>query len=343
MSIGMRVMHYGYDFVWLGSKKLPPYYITPSGRIVVMEVIEDIPYLRSGSAECQPRVATRTVRVPAAPAPAHPDFVGYHDLPVPDFPVSAAEAPPTPIMPPVVVVAPIPPPLTVEVVPGLEERALPDLVGLEERAPPDPVVVPVPPPPAVEVVLAGELRKERDLRAEAKTTRHLLLHRPFNKYCDGCKLGKMIEKKHFKGAFQRELKKWGDIVTADHLVSKKSIKKKNTMLGCTGHTNALNMMDVWSRMKNCYPVRDKTHEEAVRSFKHFCGDRKIGRVYSDNSGELIKATKAVKVNHESSQPGVPVSNAIAERNNQDILNGTKAALETAGLPACVWPYAAPHA
>ena len=50
----------------------------------------------------------------------------------------------------------------------------------------------------------------------------------------------------------------------------------------------------------------------------------------------------MRINHESSQPGVPVTNAIAERNNQDILNGARCALAIAGLPACCWPYAAPH-
>ena len=124
-------------------------------------------------------------------------------------------------------------------------------------------------------------------------------------------------------------------------MSKKALKKKSWK-GCTGHVNALNLKELKSKLINCYPVHSKGHEEVVRSFKHFCGARKVGEVYSDNSGELIKATKAMKINHEGSQPGVAVSNCIAERNNQDIMAGTKATLETAGLPACCWPYAAPH-
>ena len=84
MSIGMRCVRFGYDFIWLGSRGLPPYYITPSGRIVVMEVIEEIPYIRTDSQDCQPRVAKRFIRVPAAPAPG--DDVcedDFHDLPDP--------------------------------------------------------------------------------------------------------------------------------------------------------------------------------------------------------------------------------------------------------------------
>ena len=49
----------------------------------------------------------------------------------------------------------------------------------------------------------------------------------------------------------------------------------------------------------------------------------------------------MKVNHTSSQLGVPVTNAIAERNNQDILNGARCGMGAAGLPACCWPYAGP--
>jgi len=72
MSIGKRVMHLGYDFIWIGSRKLPPYYVTPSGRIVVMEVIDDIPYLTTGSALCQPRKRGGHIRVPAPMVNAMP-------------------------------------------------------------------------------------------------------------------------------------------------------------------------------------------------------------------------------------------------------------------------------
>ena len=66
------------------------------------------------------------------------------------------------------------------------------------------------------------------------------------------------------------------------------------------------------------------------------------RLYSDNSSELKAAAEKLGVPHEGSQPGVPVSNAIAERNNQDILAMTKTAQCAAGFPACAWPHAAPY-
>ena len=55
----------------------------------------------------------------------------------------------------------------------------------------------------------GATRRRRDLKAEANSTRHLLTHTPFNKYCDACNYAKLQEKSHRKGAFQREVRRWG--------------------------------------------------------------------------------------------------------------------------------------
>ena len=68
-------------------------------------------------------------------------------------------------------------------------------------APVAPVGGAVPPPPEP-VEDEAERKKRRDLRAEAKSTRHLLTHKPFNPYCPGCLSGKMREKQHFKGSFK---------------------------------------------------------------------------------------------------------------------------------------------
>ena len=80
------------------------------------------------------------------------------------------------------------------------------------------------------------------MRAEAKSTTHLLTHLPFNPYCDACNMGKMAEKYHFKGTMKRPLAKWGEILTADHLVSRTAQKKdRSGWEGCNGAKNALNI------------------------------------------------------------------------------------------------------
>ena len=82
----------------------------------------------------------------------------------------------------------------------------------------------------------------------------------------------------------------------------------------------MNIKDLWSGLIASVPVKDKGQAECARAIKFFAGPRKIQRLYSDNAGELKAAADKLKVLHESSEPGVPVSNCIAERNNQDILN-----------------------
>ena len=192
-----------------------------------------------------------------------------------------------------------------------------------------------PPPPAY----GPRSRKEIDLRAEAVSTKHLLRHKPFNPHCVDCCRSKMAQKRHMAGSYNREPKKWGEIITADHLVSSKKGRKH----GVRGWRNAVNLKDLWSGLISCVPVKDKGSEEARRAFKLFCGARKIQRIFSDNAGELKAAAEKLKVPHELSEAGVPVSNCIAERNNQNIIMMAKPALCRAGLPACCWPFAAPHA
>ena len=149
----------------------------------------------------------------------------------------------------------------------------------------------------------------------------------------------MAHKRHFAGSYRREPKKWGEIITADHLVSTKRGRKH----GVRGWKNSVNLKDLWSGLIASVPVKNKGHEEATRAFRFFCGSRKIQRIYSDNAGELKAAADKLGVQHEGSESGVPVNNSKAERNNQNILNLSKPALCRAGLPACCWPYAAPHA
>ena len=38
---------------------------------------------------------------------------------------------------------------------------------------------------------------------------------------------------------------------------------------------------------------------------------------------------------------IGIENAMAERNVQDIVHASRKLLERAGMPACMWPYAAP--
>ena len=53
LSVGRRCMKMGYTFVWKPREE--PYFITPSGKVVVLEVINDIAYLEPGNRKHLPR------------------------------------------------------------------------------------------------------------------------------------------------------------------------------------------------------------------------------------------------------------------------------------------------
>ena len=57
--------------------------------------------------------------------------------------------------------------------------------------------------------------------------------------------------------------------------------------------------------------------------------------------DLKFAIKRLGWNGSKSTPGISQTNPVAERQVRDNLNGTRALLVHAGLPAAVWCYAAP--
>ena len=116
------------------------------------------------------------------------------------------------------------------------------------------------PPPEVGVYMGPHTKQNHDLRLEAKSTRHLLRHKPFNKYCEACQKSKMAERKHMAGSFQRDLKSCREIITADHLVS-----RKDNWSGVQEYRNSVNL-DVYSKLIASVPVHNKGHEEARKAF-----------------------------------------------------------------------------
>ena len=79
--------------------------------------------------------------------------------------------------------------------------------------------------------------------------------------------------------------------------------------------------------------------------KHFAGDGPrmvIKSLWSDNAGELIAAAEKLLINNPKSTPHESQRNAIIERRNRQILEGTRTLLDRAGVPAVYWPHAARH-
>ena len=104
-------------------------------------------------------------------------------------------------------------------------------------------------PPLVEDDIPEEMAARTDLRAAAKHPSHLLTHLPKNPYCQTCQLAKMCNQYTKRGAFKRQPKKFGDLVTCDHMVT-----RALRMQGCLGEANAFVVKDVKTGFLWGYPV-----------------------------------------------------------------------------------------
>ncbi|MFM7986346.1 MAG: hypothetical protein ACKPKO_44240, partial [Candidatus Fonsibacter sp.] len=115
------------------------------------------------------------------------------------------------------------------------------------------------------------------------------------------------------------------------------------MLGMNGSRDVMVLKDAFSGLKAAYPMPDQSADSTMMAIKLFKGDREISRFYSDCSGVIERALRLLNIPSDTSQPGVPQNNAVAERLVQDVLEGTRTSLLRAGLPPCFfWDFACQH-
>ena len=166
-----------------------------------------------------------------------------------------------------------------------------------------------------------------------------LTHEPANPYCDVCNRAKMRAPKRFAGSFAKRCHPtaWRELIAMDHLVS-----KKGSMMGMTGGRDAFILRDLCTGVWHLCALKSKAAENTKREIKRFVGEAEVGRVYSDKSGEIAKACESFNILHGPSLPGAPQNNAMAERNNRDIIDGARASMIQAGFPSCFWPFAGPR-
>jgi len=73
LSVGMRCVRDGFDFVWKGSLKEDPYFVKPNGERIDLTVKDYVPYItEKPGVVCAPS-AKRVSRVGEEPAPSSPD------------------------------------------------------------------------------------------------------------------------------------------------------------------------------------------------------------------------------------------------------------------------------
>ena len=132
-------------------------------------------------------------------------------------------------------------------------------------------------------------------------------------------------------------RKFGDLVTADHLIS-----KSDTDLGTHESKVAMVMLDHATNWTRIFPGAAKAADLAKRAIEDFKGDDKVREIYTDNAPEIIKAVKELKLRHETSTPYRSTTNSKAERAIRKVLEGTRTVLEQSGFSTRWWPKAAEH-
>ena len=182
----------------------------------------------------------------------------------------------------------------------------------------------------------GEQRmaKPGALKAEAKTISHLLTHRYRNPFCQSCVRAKMKHFRTHRGAFKRELKKWGDLITFDF-----ADMEWTNYMGIPEDRELLTIRDRFTGVIQAFPLKGKTTEDIVLSTKRFIGNRKATLAFSDQAPQFVKACRELKITLDTSVPGRKVTNSLAERNIQFLVGATTTCLLEAGLPACYWTFA----
>ena len=129
--------------------------------------------------------------------------------------------------------------------------------------------------------------------------------------------------------------KFGDLVTADYVISDRK--------GKGGETVAIVIKDVWSGWSECTPLKARTEGNTFAAMRDFVGIReKVRMFHSDDARELKAAARRLGWRHRTATPYRPQSNGIAERSNRTVLEGTRCALYHAGMPETWWTFAARH-
>ena len=278
LSVGMRCIDQGYDFVWRGSRKENPYFRKPDGTKIEMVVDDYVPYIPSSCHVALPAVEGNDIineSPEAMPSPATNELPVIEDSP---------EYEPS--------IAPLESEDEIEElakeVRELEEFTKKQDAGREAEPMSEEEE------DAIDVPREVAIKRDRGKRAlieEAKSIEHQLCHLPKNPYCDVCNKSKMIKPPSYKtgGSSQIESKTFGQHLTGDFLVTKDSGD-----LGIDNEKVALVLKDVTTDFRYVYPSARRDSREVILAFKHFLaqGD-KVEVFYSDNAPELIKAASVM--------------------------------------------------
>ena len=133
-------------------------------------------------------------------------------------------------------------------------------------------------------------------------------------------------------------KAFGDLVTCDSICA-----KSDNDLGIEGSKVMLVFKDRGTSWVDAYATPTKQFEYVVEAMHHFTGPfAAVKLYYSDNAPELIRAARECGWPKDTSTPGVPENNGVAENAVKYVLNGTRTTLLHAGFTVKWWPIGSRH-
>ena len=301
LSVGMRCLKDGYDFVWRAHSR--PYFRLPDGSRIKLEVKDNVPFIPSETQNAVPALSQSIpTTLPSAPIEIEDEvlvideepeaveevFVTNEDdgdeLGNDDFLLEDATSQPEGEV--------------IEECPGISPEDA--LKVIASKFVSMPVVKDAPRKPG-----------EAALRDEATSLQHLMCHTPKNPFCETCNRAKMHKypSRQKGGSTQVEAKKFGDHLTADHLIT-----SDDREIGIDQSRAALVVRDVATDFRYVYPAARKTSHQCVMAFKHFVRTgESVNIFYSDRAPELVKAADQLEWKHVQS----------TNRNVRAIIEGTR--------------------
>ena len=311
LSIGVRCLEQGYDFVW--GKDTTPIFLRPDGQCVKFKLQGRVPYIDE---TCTPFSIPESLRTRLTKV-----LDSIHQFTIDQgYAMASHESEPE------------------------EDQEEADEAGVdanaddgqEDEEDSDPEVeVPF---DFEDVPVAGE-KTEEQLRKEAKSGEHQFTHRPKNPYCDVCSEAKMLAPYgRSVGGSQHVLARgFGDHIVCDHVIP------KDIEEGIEGQTSMLVIKDIYTQYRCVYPSENKTADSIVKAFKHFLKTSDIvGIVYTDNAPEMLDAIEELGFKHQTSVEYQHSTKAVVEREVRTILEGARSNLLQANMPLSLWPYASKH-
>ena len=166
-----------------------------------------------------------------------------------------------------------------------------------------------------------------------------MTHLPKNPYCNACNRAKMFKATARSGNTDPidKPKRWGDKVTADTMFA-----TNDKSAGINAARYAMVIYDLYSGWLEFSAQAKKSAAKAKQALKRFDPTSRIKSFYCDNAPELIQAARDLGYSNPTSTPYRSTSNAVAERQNRVVLEGTRTVLSQSGCPTYWWPYAGHH-